>query len=221
MKVCDYGLIFARSIMRIWLSIKERKRRRALDSAIKAAAKQCNNMEGGNYRATSVFMNVGFFFLLAERDIQAVKVDALTHHDWWKRNLSLRIILLTICELDMDKVTGRALKEAMDAVNISDPLKSEMHESLRDIRKAQHAAKEALKGVRNATIAHRDPNALLQYKMIQSIDQDLVISLTETFYEASHRFLRALSQIMVEGSTLEALFRQILNRDSSAQCGLP
>lgn len=199
--------------MRLWLPLKERKRKRALESAFDEVAKQCVNFENGNYRSSTIFMNVGFYFLLAERDIQSVKIDALTHPDWWKRNLSLRMILLTIYEWDMDKVTGRKLKDAMTDVGISDSLRAEVIESLRDIRKAQHAAKKALGIARNATIAHREPNALLQYRTIRSLDQNLVMSLTGAFYAASHRFMKVLPQLIAEGGNTRSLLRQLLNQE--------
>jgi hypothetical protein len=52
--------------------------------------------------------------LIADRDIQAVKTDTLTHPDEWTRKLNPRNILLTIHEWDADKVCGRELMNAMD-----------------------------------------------------------------------------------------------------------
>ncbi|NBB81073.1 MAG: hypothetical protein GVY36_16810 [Verrucomicrobia bacterium] len=195
--------------------MKETKRKRELESAFHEVAKQCAKLDNGNYPASKIFMNIGFYFLLAERDIQSVKIDALTHPDWWKRNLSLRIILLTIYEWDMDKVTGRKLKDAMDQSGIPEAVQIEAIESLRDIRKAQRAAKKALGPARNHTIGHRDSNALLQYRIIRSIDQDFVMSLAGGFYDASQRFIRVLPHLISEGTNMYALVRQFLGKGST------
>ena len=102
--------------MRRRLPRLERKRRAALEAAFETTRFYAARLEGGDFPAVSVLMNIGLYLLLAERDIQAVKIDMLTHPDEWTRKLMARIVLLTIYEWDADKVSGRALKNSLDVI---------------------------------------------------------------------------------------------------------
>src|SRR5688572_28300061 len=94
-----------RYYLRIKLVIRERKRSAALTAALNATVENFTKSKSAiHFESLKIFFNLSLFFLLAEKDIQAVKIDALTHPDEWKRNLSLRIILLVIHEWDMAKV---------------------------------------------------------------------------------------------------------------------
>jgi hypothetical protein len=90
--------------------------------------------------------------------IQALKIDALTHPDEWTRKLHARIILLTIYEWDADKVTGRGLKDALDTIQGSPALTVQAVDALRALRRVQRKVTKEYGFVRNAAIAHRDPN---------------------------------------------------------------
>jgi hypothetical protein len=59
--------------------------------------------EHGRFRGVSTLFNIGLYLLIAHKDIQAIKIDALTHPDEWTRKLLARIILLTIFEWDAEK----------------------------------------------------------------------------------------------------------------------
>src|SRR5205807_608267 len=130
--------------------------------------------------------------LIAERDIQAVKIDALTHADAWQRSLCARIILLTIHELDMDKVTGQRLKKALDTVSAPKEVKTRAVEALRKVRKVHERAEKEFSFVRNAAIAHRDADAVAQYRAIVQVDELAVLRIAAEFYEASNEFLSVL-----------------------------
>lgn len=195
---------------RVLLTLKERKIARVRNATFDAILKQAIKSEHSPFKSNKVFFNIALYFLIAEKDIQAVKIDALTHHDFWKRQLSLRIILLTIHEWDMDKVTGNKLKSAMQNSGIPEEIQREMVASLRDVRKAQNYAKNVLSKARNATIAHRDPDALKQYRMIRDLDQKLVLQVAEDFYKASKKFNTAMSNVILLGGSMQGLFNQIV-----------
>ena len=95
------ALRFARRVSRPRLKWGERKRRRALASAFDEVVRQAAKSRQHNFEASTVVFNLALFFLIAERDVQALKIDALTHPDAWQRSLCARVILLTIHELDM------------------------------------------------------------------------------------------------------------------------
>ncbi|MGE3890336.1 MAG: hypothetical protein AB7F79_01865 [Steroidobacteraceae bacterium] len=127
----------ARFVMRYVLPLREWKRRNALKDALETAALQTEKSMICGFEASTVIMNAALFFLIAERDIQAVKIDALTHSDQWHRSLCARLILLTIHGRDMDKVTGQKLRQALDTIKATDSLKATVTETLRTIRKIQ------------------------------------------------------------------------------------
>ena len=155
-----WGQRWARVISRWKLPRAERENRAALLSAFETIKSQAIKHENGKLVGLSTLFNIGLYLLIAHRDIQAVKVDALTHPDEWTRKLHARIILLTIYEWDADKVTGRQLKDAMELMLIPQDLRREAIECLRVLRVVQRKANKQFAFVRNAAIAHRDPNAL-------------------------------------------------------------
>ena len=156
----------------------------------------------------SVLFNIGLYLLIAERDIQSAKVDALTHPDEWTRKLSARVILLTIYEWDADKVSGRALKDALDAIEAPTALRSECVEALRRLRIVQRSARTKFVEVRNSAIAHRDPDAVRQYRAIRDLKVEEVIGTAIEFYEAVDVFMRVLSKLLRECSPLRMMLRQ-------------
>lgn len=199
------------SLSRVRLTLKERKVTQATNATFAEIVKQATKFENSQFESNKVFFNIALYFLIAEKDIQAVKIDALTHRDFWKRQLSLRVILLTIHEWDMDKVAGRKLKNAMQISGVPKEIQLEMENSLRDVRKAQHHAKNILSNARNATIAHRDPDALKQYKMIKDLDSKLVCQVSGEFYAASHKFMAAMTKVILTGGSMQGLFNQMRN----------
>src|ERR1700759_4775427 len=115
----------SRAYMRWKLPRTERKRRKALEGAFESTRYWATRNEHGKMTSVSTLMNIGLYLLIADRDIQAIKIDALTHPDEWTRKLCARVILLTIYEWDADEVSGRALQEALDLMQTPDDLRKE------------------------------------------------------------------------------------------------
>ncbi|EGH08605.1 MULTISPECIES: hypothetical protein [Pseudomonas syringae group] len=200
----------ARYFLRIKLVIRERKRSAALTDALNATTENFKKSKSTkHFELLKIFFNLSLFFLLAEKDIQSVKIDALTHPDEWKRNLSLRIILLVIHEWDMAKVApAKQLKEAYRIAGISEDLIKEMNVAFREINKAHARAKILLSPARHATIAHRDADAMLQYEMIMKIDTLSTMEIASSFYEGADLFVKALPKVMLEASSTQSLIKQ-------------
>jgi hypothetical protein len=198
----------ARAYGRFKLPRVERKRRAALDSAIETTRYWAIKNENGKFRGLSTLYNIALYLLIADRDIQAVKIDALTHPDEWTRKLSARIILLTIYEWDADQVTGRQLQEAMELMLIPEDLRREAVALLRELRVVQRKANKKFSFVRNAAIAHRDPNALVQYRAIRNLNVHEVMELGVEFFAAAERFINLLTRLMKAGNTLDSYVRQ-------------
>lgn len=199
-----------RYYLRIKLIILERRRSAALTNALKVTVENFKKSRSAvHFEPLSIFFNLSLFFLLAEKDIQAVKIDALTHPDIWKRNLSLRIILLIIHEWDMAKAAPASkLKEAYKLAGISDDLINEMNLAFRTINKAHVKAKHLLSTARNSTIAHRDQDAMLQYEMIINLDQESTMAAASMLYEGADLFVKVLPKLMLAASSTNSLLKQ-------------
>lgn len=203
-----------RFIARRWLPIKERERERVLARTLAEYAKQTAKARRQGFESNSVLLNIGLFFLIADRDIQTVKINALTHSDPWKRSLYARVILLTIHELDLDKVAGNKLRRALDDAGVPDDAKRKITDALRMVRSAQQKAQKQFSFLRNATIAHRDADALLQYRAITELDSMAVIGIASEFYDGTRLFLSVFPDIMVQVGSFPGLLNQVRARES-------
>ena len=206
-----------RCLSRPRLQWSERKRRAALVSALETLATEAARTHRLGFEASTVVLNIGLFFLIAERDIQAVKIDALTHPDPWKRGLAARVMLLTIHELDIDKVAGARLRKALDDGNISDALRQEVTEAMREIRKAQTRAQRNFTHLRNSTIAHRDANAIQQYRDIVKIDGLEVTKVAADFYAGTSKFIEIIPRLLVQLSTWQGMIGQLSTQQTSKE----
>jgi hypothetical protein len=198
-----------RLYLRIKLTFQEKKRSVALTSALNTTIKELKKLNTDKFESFKIFLNLSLFFLIAEKDIQAVKIDALSHPDAWKRNLSLRVMLLVIHEWDMAKAApANKLKEAFETAGISQELRDEMKEAFRKINKAHSKAKQLLSHSRNATIGHRDGDALLQYETITKLDAMETMNVAASFYEGADLFVKTLPKVMLEAGSIPSLLKQ-------------
>jgi hypothetical protein len=79
---------------------------------------------------------------------------------------------------------------------------------LRRLRKVQERAKKKFQFIRNAAIAHRDPNALTQYRAIRDLNVTDVWEIAAEFFAEIENFIRVQTRIMEAGNTLESHLRQ-------------
>jgi hypothetical protein len=198
----------ARAYMRQKLPCTERKRRAALEATFETTKYFAIKNENGKFKGLSTLYNIALYLLIADRDIQAVKIDTLTHPDEWTRKLNARIILLTICEWDADMVCGRELKNALEMMLIPDELRHEAIKSLRALRIVQRKANKNFSFIRNAAIAHRDRNALVQYRAIRDLKVDEVMAIGMEFFAAAENFIDLLTRLMLAGNTLPSFLKQ-------------
>lgn len=182
----------ARWFMRPRLKWRERSRRRQIVLAMESVSQIAASSNRHKFYATTAVSNLALFFLIAERDIQTLKVDALTHPDPWKRSLCARVILLTIHELDFRSVAGRQLTEALTAAKVPENFRRSLERSLRSIRQSQEKARSRFHIIRNSTIAHRNPDALAQYRAICNLDPIIVMREVADFYAGA----RALNEVL-------------------------
>lgn len=203
------GQNLARRLSRPRLQWSEHKRKDALVSALETLAVEAARARRLGFEANTTILNLGLFFLIAERDIQAVKIDALTHSDFWKRGLAARVMLLTIHELEIDKVAGNRLRQALDDSATPEDLRQEVTEAMRTIRKAQSRAQRQFSYLRNSTIAHRDPDAIRQYRDIVEIDGMEVTKIAANFYAGTGKFIEIIPRLLEHMSTLQGMLGQM------------
>lgn len=199
----------ARRLSRPRLQWSERKRRLALTSTLETFSVEAERARRLGFEANTTVLNLGLFFLIAEMDIQAVKIDALTHPDSWARGLAARVILLTVHELDIDKAAGNKLRQALDDGNAPDALRQEVAEAMRAIRKAQVKAQRQFTYLRNSTIAHRDADAIRQYRDIIKIDGLEVVKAAAEFYAGTNKFIEMIPRLITQLSTWQGMIDQL------------
>lgn len=209
------GQNIARRISRPRIWLKERKRRKVLASTMETVVRELARAKRHGFWASCVVLNLALFFLVAERDIQEAKLDALTHPDAWRRSLCTRIILLTIHELDLDKAAGSKLRLAMTQAKIPKPLQQKVTARLSSVRAAQDNAKKSYASVRHATIAHRDPDALQQHRFITELDTLEVLRNAEAFYAGVHGFSALMSELILEIGSVRGVLGQLAARESA------
>lgn len=185
---------------------------KVINETIESTVKECRKVNQDLFPATKQFFNIALYFLLAERDIQALKADAFAHPNETKRNIALRALLLTIYEWDMGKVTGRRMQFIYESTGLSDSSKNIVVNSLKSLKKARKIIENEMSEARHNTIAHREADALRQYEIISELKiMDFSIALTN-FYEASDSLLKSLVSAMLEIGTMESLFHQATYR---------
>jgi hypothetical protein len=94
LKFNKLGRRLGRAYMRRRLPRTERKVRAAREAAFETIKYWAIKNENGKFKGLSTLYNIALYLLIADRDIQAVKIDALTHPDEWTRKLipTLRLI---------------------------------------------------------------------------------------------------------------------------------
>ncbi len=118
-------------------------------------------------------------------------------------------MLLTVHELDLDKVAGNKLRQALDDGRVPEELRNEVTDAMRSIRKAQAQAQKQFANLRNSTIAHRDPDALRQYRDITALEGLEVTSVVVDFYAGTKKFIDVMPRLLLHLSTMHGLFAQM------------
>lgn len=187
---------------------REKARKKALDQAFETIKHFTIKNEHTSFKGTKILFNIGLYLLIAHKDIQALKLDALTHPDEWTRKLNARIILLTIYEWDADEVSGRELHEALQIMEMPEELCREAIVILRRLRRIQEKSKKQFAFIRNVAIAHRDPDALIQYRAIRDLNVKAVWAIAAEFFSEVERFVGLLTKMMLAGNNLHSYIQQ-------------
>ncbi|MDP2072810.1 hypothetical protein [Hydrogenophaga sp.] len=118
-------------------------------------------------------------------------------------------MLLTIHELDIDKVAGNKLRQALVDAETPESLRQEVTEAMRSIRKAQARAQRHFTYLRNSTIAHRDADALRQYRDIIEIDGLEVTRVAADFYAGTNKFIEMMPRLLAQLGSWKGMVGQL------------
>lgn len=211
-KAREIGRSFARRRSRWSLLKVEKRRSKALRNALDVCGREALRARRNGLEASEAVYNLALFFLVAERDIQTLKVDALTHPDSWTRSLYARVILLTIHELDIDKAGGNRLRNALVLTDVPEDLRQELALALRVIRSAQQKAQKQFATLRNSTIAHRDADAITQFRRIVELDSLSIIQTAAEFYVGTHAFMEVMPRLITHVAGTRGLIAQLVSK---------
>lgn len=214
--------VFGRQVKSLFLWRLHRKlvrefyiKDRVICKTLETTVKQYKTINEDLFPASKRFFNIALYFLLAERDVQALKADAFAHPNETKRNIALRALLLTIYEWDMGKVTGRRMQFIYESTGLSDSTKDKLVTALKGLKQARKAIENEMSEARHNTIAHREADAFRQHEIISQLNiMRFSLSLTK-FYEASDALLKALVEAMLEIGTMKSLFHQVTYRKNA------
>ena len=214
--------LFGRQIKSLFLWRLHRKlvrefyiKDKVICKTLETTVKQYKGINEDLFPASKRFFNIALYFLLSERDVQALKADAFAHPNETKRNIALRALLLTIYEWDMGKVTGRRMQFIYESTGLSDSAKGKLVSALKSLKQARKAIENEMSEARHNTIAHREADAFRQHEIISQLNiMRFSLSLTK-FYEASDALLKALVEAMLEIGTMKSLFHQVTFRENA------
>ena len=117
----------------------------------------------------------------------------------------------------MDKVAGQKLKQALNIVGAPEDMKKAAIAALRDVRNVQRKAQKEFAFLRNATIAHRDPDALVQYNAIVGLDEPKIMALAADFYAGANAFTNLMPRLILQTSTWPSLLAQFELREAARE----
>jgi hypothetical protein len=81
-------------------------------------------------------------------------------------------------------------------------------QALRHLRKVQEKVEGQFGMLRNKTIAHRDPDALLVYRAIRDLNPMEVMAAAGEFYVGVSMFMAALTKLVTHTGSQRAILRQ-------------
>lgn len=155
---------------------------------------------------------MSLFFLTANRDIAAIKVDVLTAKDWWLRKLLARNVALMMYELDLSKVAGKQFREAINYFGPSRDLRQRLVKNLEDVRKVQSELHDEFREIRNKTIAHRDADAMHQYRLIRNLDEMKVVDRAGDYFKAASPLISDLTELTCMAGDMRHLMNQYVGK---------
>lgn len=185
---------------------------KALEAAYQSTLHAYRAAEKLNFQHSMSIHRVGLYLLTVNRDIAAIRVDLLTSKDWWLRKLLARNVALMIYETDMRKVTGGKFRSSIDFFSPPKKLKRDIEGALSNLASVHVGVKSKFEDIRNFTIAHRDADAMMQYRLIRNINETEVAKTAGEFFAAVNPVVRLLGELVSDSSGVHHLLNQYVGK---------
>lgn len=186
--------------------------RNALVGAYDSILDAYRKAERLNFEHTMAVYRVALYLLTVNRDISSIKVDLLTSDDWWLRKLLARNVALMIYELDMQKVTGAKFRAAVNFFSPPKKLQRDLENCLSQLATVHASVKARLADIRHFTIAHRDADAMKQYRLIRNIDEIEVVKIAGEFFAAANPAVSLLAELALDSGGMHHLLNQYVGK---------
>lgn len=206
------GNSFGRRLARGRVRREAKENQRALVAAHESVLYAYRGAERLKLKHSMAVHRVSLFFLTANRDIAAIKVDLLTAEDWWLRKLLARNVALMMYELNLSKVAGKEFREAINYFGPPKDLRQRLAKNLKNVRKVQTELHDEFREIRNKTIAHRDADAMYQYRLIRNIDEVKVVTRAGAYFEAASSLITDLTELTDTAGDMRHLINQYVGK---------
>lgn len=206
------GNTLGRRLARGRIRREAKENQKALVAAHEAVLYAYRESEKNKLKHSMSVHRVSLFFLTANRDIAAIKVDVLTAKDWWLRKLLARNVALMMYELDLCKVTGREFREAINYFSPSKELRQRLAKNLKNLRKVQAELHDEFRELRNKTIAHRDADSMHQYRLIRNLDEMKVVARAGDYFKAASPLISDLTELTYMAGDMRHLINQYVGK---------
>lgn len=188
------------------------KNKKAVVATHKSLLYAYRGAERLNLKHSMAIHRVSLFFLTANRDLAVIKIDVLTARDWWLRKLLARNVALMMYELDLNKVAGKQFREAINYFGASKELRHRLAKNLRYVRKIQSELRDEFFEIRNKTIAHRDADAMRQYRLIRNLDEMKVVERAGDYFKAAAPLIDDLIELTYMAGDMRHLMNQFVGK---------
>ena len=207
-----FGNELGRKLARRRIQREAKENQKALVKAHESILYAYRGAERLNLKHSLAVLRVSLFFLTANRDLAAIKVDVLTANDWWLRKLLARNVALMMYELDLNKVAGKKFREAINYFAPSKDLRRRLAANLKKVRKVQAELHDEFLEIRNKTIAHRDADAMHQYRLIRNLDEQKVVTRAGEYFTTAEPLVKALIELTYQTGDMRYILNQYVGK---------
>jgi len=155
---------------------------------------------------------VSLFLLTANRDLCVITEDVLTSGNWWLRKLLARNVALLMYELDMSKVTGKEFRMALNYFSPPRQFIEHLESNLSALRAIHAQIRSEFEEIRQNTIAHRDADAMRQYRLIRNIDEIAVVKRCADFFAVAEPLVGQLIELTKTSGDMRHILNQYIGK---------
>jgi hypothetical protein len=170
---------------------------------------------------TEVF-NVGMYLLLLDQDL-AYFTDDLVCAVGDRRRAFLakhEALLLYEAAEDLPQLLGRRFREAVTALGASNEQLSRLNSASSELTRFWNGNREFLGSIRNVLAAHRDKNALLYVRSLETLKPLEVMDRATTLSQSLNRLVQVISELAFIAVEPAAILRDMKNtRDRGTKTG--